>query len=137
MTETLSTMIAAARSEAREIQPSEAREALDSGALQLIVDVRESHEFRERRLPDAVNIPRGVLEISADPASPAADPALNAARSERILVYCTKGPGARSLLAAQTLSSMAYGKVEVLGGGLIAWDEAGLAIEGDPAQAAT
>lgn len=36
------------------------------------------------------------------------------------------GPGARSLLAAQTLASMGYERVEVLGRGLVAWDAAGL-----------
>ncbi len=46
-------------------------------------------------------------------------------------MYCTKGPGARSLLAAQTLASMGYENVDVLGGGLIAWAEAGLPVEGD------
>jgi rhodanese-related sulfurtransferase len=65
-----------------------------------------------------------------------ADPALSADRSARILVYCTKGPGARSLLSAQTLSSMGYENVEVLSGGLMAWAQAGLPLEGD-AQRAT
>ncbi len=46
-------------------------------------------------------------------------------------MYCTKGPGARSLLAAQTLKSMGYERVEVLGGGLVAWTEAGLPVEGE------
>jgi rhodanese-related sulfurtransferase len=44
-------------------------------------------------------------------------------------VYCTKGPGARSLLAAQTLKGMGYENVEVLEGGLTAWAEAGLPVE--------
>ena len=135
MTETLASMIATARGTAREVPPAEARDALDRGAVHLVVDVREPQEFRDGHVPDAVNIPRGLLEIRADPASPAPDPVLSAGRSERILVYCTKGPGARSLLAAQTLASMGYEDVEVLGGGLIAWDEAGLPIERDPAPA--
>jgi rhodanese-related sulfurtransferase len=131
MTETLVSMIGAARDGATEVPPSAAREALDSGAVRLVVDVREPGEFRRGRLPQAVNIPRGVLELRADPASPSADPALNSERSERLLVYCTKGPGARSLLAAQTLKSMGYERVEVLDGGLIAWEEAGLPVEGE------
>jgi len=56
-----------------------------------------------------------LASMIADPASPSADPALGAERSQRILVYCTKGPGARSLLAAQTLKGMGYEGVEVLG----------------------
>jgi rhodanese-related sulfurtransferase len=131
MTLTLAQMIATARSQAREILPAEACEALNSAQLDLVLDVRERDEYREGHVPDAVNIPRGLVEIRADPSSPARDSALSADRSARILVYCTKGPGARSLLAAQTLASMGYEHVEVLGGGLVAWAEAGLPVERD------
>jgi rhodanese-related sulfurtransferase len=131
LTETLSSLIQAARGSATEVPPTEASEALSSGEVHLVVDVREPQEFRDGHLPDAVNIPRGLLEMRADPASPVADPALSADPSGRILVYCTKGPGARSLLAAQTLAGMGYGNVEVLGGGLNAWREEGLPVEGD------
>ena len=131
---TLAQMVADARSQAREISPTEASEAQDRAELALIVDVREPPEYRERHIPDSVNIPRGLLELRADPASPVADASLSADRSGRILVYCTKGPGARSLLAAQTLASMGYDNVEVLGGGLVGWTEAGLPTEsvGEP-----
>lgn len=126
---TLREMIAGARSEAREISPIQAAQAANDAQLDLIVDVREPAEYGEGHLPRAINIPRGVLELRADPASPAADPTLSADRAARILVYCTKGPGARSLLAAQTLKDMGYGRVEVLGGGLIGWAEAGLPVD--------
>lgn len=131
MSTTLAEMVAAARSAAVEISPAEAAEAENRSELALIVDVREPGEYQERHVPRAINIPRGVLELRADLASPVADAALSANRSARILVYCTKGPGARSLLAAQTLSSMGYERVEVLGGGLNAWTEAGLPVEGE------
>jgi len=129
MSESLASMIAAARSVASEVPPDAAREALDSGAVKLVLDVREPEEFREAHVPDAVNIPRGLLEIRADPASPAADPSLSAERSARVLVYCTKGPGARSLFAARTLMDMGYENVDVLAGGMNAWAEAGLPVE--------
>jgi rhodanese-related sulfurtransferase len=137
MVVSLAQMVAAARSEAREISPADAAEADNHAELDLIVDVREPAEYRESHVPRAINVPRGLLELRADPASPAADAALSADRSARILVYCTKGPGARSLLAAQTLRSMGYERVEVLGGGLMAWAEAGLPVEGEaePARA--
>ena len=131
MTQTLAEMVAAARSEAQEISPAQAADAANHAQLGLIVDVREPAEFKEGHVPHAVNIPRGLLEIRADPASPSADAALSADRSARILVYCTKGPGARSLLAAQTLRSMGYEHVEVLGGGLMAWAEAGLPVDAE------
>jgi rhodanese-related sulfurtransferase len=136
MSRTLAEMVANARAEAREISPAQAAEADNHSELSLIVDVREPGEYKDSHVPRAINIPRGLLEIRADPASPSAHAALSADQSGRILVYCTMAPGARSLLAAQTLSSMGYEDVEVLSGGLNAWVEAGLPIEGE-AQLAT
>jgi rhodanese-related sulfurtransferase len=127
---TLKEMVATARSQAHAIPPDRAAEASARSELALIVDVREPGEYQECHLPKAVNVPRGLLELRADPASPGADPALSGDLSARILVYCTRGPGARSLLAAQTLTSMGYGNVEVLEGGLMAWSQAGLPVEG-------
>jgi rhodanese-related sulfurtransferase len=131
MSVTLAQMVAAARSQAREISPAEAAQANNDGQLGLIVDVREPREYGEGHVPDSINIPRGLLELNADPASPVTNPALSSDLSARVLVYCTKGPGARSLLAAQTLASMGYEHVEVLAGGLVAWAEAGLPVEGE------
>ena len=129
MATTLMNMIAAARSTATEVAPAEAAGALNRGELHLVIDVREPGEFNEQHIPDAVNLPRGLLELRADPSSPVADSTLSEGRSERILVYCAKGPGARSLFAAQTLASMGYERVEVLDGGLVGWNEAGLPVE--------
>jgi rhodanese-related sulfurtransferase len=129
MARTLVEMISSARAAVRELAPVEACKALDREEIALVVDVREPGEYREGHLPEAVNVPRGLLELRADPSSPVADAALCAARSGRILVYCTKGPGARSLLAAQTLASMGYTGAEVLVGGLNAWAESGLPVE--------
>jgi rhodanese-related sulfurtransferase len=128
---TLAQMVAAARSQAREITPAEAAQAHNDGELGLIVDVREPGEYADAHVPAAVNIPRGLLELRADPASPVADQALSADRAARILVYCTKGPGARSLFAARTLADMGYERIEVLGGGLVAWAEAGLPVDSE------
>jgi rhodanese-related sulfurtransferase len=128
---TLAQMIGVARSEVTEVSATEACKALNDGDIELILDVREPDEYRDGHLPEALNIPRGLLEIRADTASPVADPALSANVSGRVLVYCTKNPGARSLLAAQTLAQMGYEDVEVLGGGLVAWAESGLPVESE------
>jgi rhodanese-related sulfurtransferase len=137
MSRTLADMMAAARAAVPELSPAQAAEADNNSELALIVDVREPSEFDESHVPGAVNIPRGLLEIRADPVSPSADPALSRDQAARILVYCTKSPGARSMLAAHTLRTMGYENVEVLGGGLDAWAEAGLPLvgEGQPATA--
>ena len=129
MPTTLAQMVAAARAEANEVSPAQAAQAHNRGDVDLIVDVREPHEYQEGHMPGAVNIPRGLLEVRADPASPAYDARLSSDPSARVLIYCTKGPGARSLLASQTLTSMGYDSVTVLGGGLLGWAEAGLPVE--------
>ena len=132
MTVTLAQMVSAARAEVSELPLADARERLDQAAFSMVLDVREPGEYADGHIPDAINVPRGLLEIRADPASPAHDQHLIADRSAPILVYCTKGPGARSLLAAQTLTNMGYERVDVLDGGLIAWAEAGLPVERAP-----
>ena len=58
-------------------------------------------------------------------------PATSTDRSATIIVYCARGPGARSLFVAQTLTSMGCEHVEVLGGGLVDWAEPGLRVAGE------
>lgn len=130
MARTLFEMVAEARADAQEISPADARAAVDAGEFALVVDVREPGEFAELHVSGAACIPRGVLELRADPSSPSADAALAASQASRVLVYCTKAPGARSLFAAQTLTAMGFEHVEVLAGGLNAWSEAGLPVDG-------
>ena len=129
MSETLGSMIAAARGCVSEVPPAEASEAQQRKEVHLIVDVRERHEFDGAHVRGSVNIPRGMLELRADAAAPSADASLTAARSKRVILYCTKNPSARSLLAAHTLQNMGYESVQVLGGGLDAWSAAGLPVE--------
>jgi rhodanese-related sulfurtransferase len=137
MSLTLAQMVATALSQMSEASPAQAAQAHNDGELDLILDVREPSEYDESHVPEAVNIPRGLLELRADPASPVTDPRLSTDQAARILVYCAKGPGARSVLAAQTLTSMGYERVEVLGGGLVAWTQAGLPTEGVTTAAAS
>ena len=133
MTTTLAEMMAEARAAVQEILPVDAGTTLDGGGFSLVVDVREPGEYAELHVSGATCIPRGLLELRADPTSPAADAALAGSRSERVLLYCTKAPGARSLLAGKTLKAMGFEHVEVLAGGLAAWSDAGLPVEGDAA----
>jgi rhodanese-related sulfurtransferase len=112
------------------VPPADAYDAQRRDEVHLIIDVREPQEFADAHVRGSVNIPRGLLELRADAAAPSADATLSAGISKRIILYCTKSPGARSLLAAHTLKNMGYESVEVLGGGLNAWGEAGLPVEG-------
>ncbi|GAB2817019.1 rhodanese-like domain-containing protein [Lentzea nigeriaca] len=126
---TLHSMIADARATVPGLDPVAAKRDIDAGRIALVLDVREPEESARGRIPGAVTIPRGWLELRADPASPAADPVLTACRDRTILVYCRQAPGVRSLLGAQTLRQLGYSGAAVLDGGLAAWAEAGLPVE--------
>lgn len=126
---TLTSMIADARAAVPGLDPVAAKEGIDTGRIALVLDVREPEESARGRIPGAVTIPRGWLELRADPASPVADTVLTACRDRAILVYCRQAPGVRSLLGAQTLRQLGYSGAMVLDGGLAAWAEAGLPVE--------
>lgn len=122
-------MIQKARKRVRAMPPEEVRDALEGREIDLIVDVRESEEYARGHVPGAVHLPRGWLEIHADPDSPLANSGLTEDRDARIVAYCWQAPGARQLLSAATLKEMGYTNVMVMEGGLKEWKEQGLPIE--------
>ncbi len=102
------------RSQLREVDAATLAAAPGAGAL--VLDVRESDEYAQGALPDAVWIPRGFLEARiAKHAPDLAAP---------IVVYCASGN--RSLLAARSLAELGYTNVRSLAGGFTAWKRAGL-----------
>ena len=124
-------MVEGAKGQVAAVSPLELKERIDRGEVDLIVDVREGDEYRAGHLPDAINVPRGVLELNADPSLPATNPALSANPEGRVVVYCTKAPGFRSLTAAGTLGRMGYSNVVAMPEGLDGWSGAGLPTERD------
>lgn len=117
----LKDMVAKALETVEGISARSVRDGLDSGEVDIVIDVREPNEWNAGHIPGAINVPRGMLELRADPESPAADPALSTNRDARVIVYCLKAPGARSLLAAQTLATMGYSNVAAMRGGFEEW----------------
>jgi rhodanese-related sulfurtransferase len=134
MATSLMEMLQEARKNVRELAVQEAAKNL-AGRDVLLVDVREASEFDRGHIPGAVNIPRGILEIKADPGSPGADPELVGQRDASVLLYCLRAPSARSILAAQTLLAMGYSNVAALEGGLLSWRDQGLPVESASAKA--
>jgi len=92
------------------------------GGSVLLLDVREPGEFQTGYLPGALNIPRGVLEVKADPDMPPHEARLTD-RKQKIVVYCASG--GRSLLAAVTLQEMGFANVRSMTGGFVAWQQEG------------
>ncbi len=126
MSTTVEALVAAARSRIRELAPADY--AAWRGRDHVLIDVREPGEFAQSRLPDAVNLPRGVLEfrIHAHPAM-ACVASESLARQRRTLVlYCLTG--GRSALAADSLGALGFTDVHSLAGGVEAWRNAGFPV---------
>ena len=114
-------MIAAARTNIENIDPTAAAAELDAGEA-VLVDLREAAELEASgTIPGAVHVPRGMLEFHADPASPYHLDALDPER--RTILYCASG--GRSALAADTLQRMGYRNVAHVDGGYKAWQAHG------------
>jgi rhodanese-related sulfurtransferase len=101
----------------REVSPHEAHQQQASGAV--LIDVRESEEFRKGHAAGATHLSRGILELKIEQAVP--NPATP------IVCYC--GGGSRSALAADSLQKMGYTNVASLESGFKGWKNAGLPTE--------
>lgn len=110
------TWLAEVRRGVREISPADLASARD---VAVVIDVREADELAGGRIPGALAIPRGVLELRIEKAAPD--------RAAPIVLTC--GSGARSALAARTLAELGYTDVRSLAGGFTAWKRAGLPVE--------
>ena len=124
MTMTAADLVAAAKSEIREIAPIDYRKIGDC----VLIDVREPTEFATDRIDGAINIPRGVLEfqVDADPAvANVSDPALSH-KDQTIVLYCRTG--GRAALAAQSLQRLGFRDVCSIAGGIAGWTDAGLPV---------
>lgn len=111
-------LLARTKAEIREISIDDVRQMLEAGQRIRLIDVRESDEYAAGRLPGALSIPRGYLELRVED---------RVARDEELVLYC--GGGTRSALAAKTLQDMGYGRVLSMAGGFRRWQDAGFPIE--------
>jgi sulfur-carrier protein adenylyltransferase/sulfurtransferase len=101
----------------REVTVDDVARLLNNGGAKLI-DVRESDEFAQGRLPGAVSVPRGFLELRIEQ---------KAQREEPLVVYCAGG--VRSAFAAKTLQEMGYRDVSSMIGGYARWTDSGKPVE--------
>ena len=114
-------MIAEAKGRVENLSAERAAAEIGEGGATPL-DVREDDErFLEGAIPGSVHVPRGMLELSADPASPLYRQELDPRR--RVIVYCSSG--SRSALAADTLRRMGYENVAHIDGGMMAWKRGG------------
>jgi molybdopterin/thiamine biosynthesis adenylyltransferase/rhodanese-related sulfurtransferase len=112
-------LLAELRASIPEKSPEEVSESLSNGADVIVVDVRESDEFRAGHLPGAIHLPRGFLEMQAAKKVPQ--------RDAPIITYCAGG--IRSLFAASTLRTLGYSNVTSMKGGFQRWKQNGHSID--------
>ncbi|MFA5984540.1 MAG: rhodanese-like domain-containing protein [Methylococcaceae bacterium] len=108
-------LVAQARQQIKEIDIAQSLAKLDGT---LILDVREPAEFSSGHLPNAINIPRGVLEFKISD-----HPNFKNKHNDEIIVYCQSGN--RSALATVALNQMGYSNALSMIGGFQAWLQAG------------
>jgi rhodanese-related sulfurtransferase len=114
-------LVAAARGRIENLGDEELAAELELEEL-VLVDLREQGEREQSgAIPNAVHIPRGLLEFCADPALPAHRAELDP--DKRIVFYCAVG--GRSALAAAALRDMGFQHVAHLDGGFERWRQAG------------
>lgn len=87
----------------------------------LILDVREPAEYAAGCLPNAINIPRGVLEFKMT-----AHPVFHDKQASKIVVYCLTG--GRSALATEALNKIGYEGAVSMSGGFSQWSEKALEV---------
>ena len=108
-----------AKKTVKEISVADAKAAIDSGKVAVILDCRTAKEFKKGHLPKAINIQRGLLEFKVTKKIPN--------KSASIICYCKSG--GRSCLSTCTLGEMGYTNVKSVAGGWTAWVKAGYPIE--------
>lgn len=106
----------AAKSLIREVSATEAAERQRNGAV--LIDVRESEEFANERIPNACHLGKGVIEMRIEAHVPDL--------GTEIICYC--GGGNRSALVVENLQRMGYTNAASMAGGFKAWKEAELPV---------
>ena len=116
MAKTFQELMADARKDVPEVSAQQVNELLkNNGKSPVVIDVRESDEWRQGHLEGALPLPRGFLEIKVESAVPD--------KNTPVIAYCAGG--VRSLLAAKIMKEMGYQNVSSMAGGYAAWKNGG------------
>jgi sulfur-carrier protein adenylyltransferase/sulfurtransferase len=102
------------KAEIREVDTAQADELRHQPGV-VVLDVREPDEYEQGAIPEAVHIPRGMLESSIEGRVPSKDTPL--------VVHCAGGT--RSAFAAKTLHELGYTDVVSVAGGFNKWKDEG------------
>ncbi|PTB84777.1 sulfurtransferase [Pseudidiomarina aestuarii] len=117
---TAAELCAQAKANVEEVDVQALQQRIAEGAR--VIDVREPAEYAAGHIRQAVNMPRGVLEMQLHqhPAVAGYDDALQRMAAEPIYLICRSG--GRSALAAESLQRMGFKQVISVAGGMNAWE---------------
>jgi len=107
-------LLAQTKSQITEIDTAAAATRIDAGGV-IVLDVRESDEYDQGAIPNALHIPRGQMESQIE--NKIVD------KSTPVVVYCAGGT--RSAFAAKTLNDLGYSDVSSVVGGFGKWKDEG------------
>jgi rhodanese-related sulfurtransferase len=85
----------------------------------IFLDVREPKEYKAGHVPNAINIPRGLIEFKVTSKIPD--------KAAQIIIYCKSG--GRACLTAFNLTRMGYTNIKNIDGGWQAWSRKGYPVE--------
>jgi rhodanese-related sulfurtransferase len=103
-------LVSKAQTGIAKVTVAELKEMIDHKNDYKIIDCREIEEFTVGHIPEAVNIPRGLLEFSNKLSN----------RRETIFIYSLTND--RSSLACRSLKLLKYNKVFLIDGGWQEWN---------------
>ena len=106
-------LVQEAKKTIKEVSCEEANEMIANGSIAL--DIREPAEYEAGHIPNAIHIPRGVMEFQITDHPSFQD------RDASIVIYCRSG--GRSALAVKSLESLGYTNTCSMAGGYTAWAE--------------
>ena len=130
MARTFMQMAAEAQAAVPAVSPDETQRWLQEDPRTLIVDVRDAADIAAGgRIPGALAVSAGMLPVRADQELPEDwREAQLQDRDRPIITHCVLGPVGS--MSAKTLKDMGFTNVSYLEGGIEAWKQAGLPVEG-------
>ena len=118
---TFDQLVAETATQINELMPWDLAEKIENREDILLVDVRQAEEYNTMHIPNAVNIPRGILEAASEQGYDETHPQLSIARNQQVIVVCRSGK--RSCLGAHTLQLLGFVNVASLKTGLRGWND--------------
>ena len=120
-----SELVESIRPQVQEVDIQELKAIIEENPQAIVIDIREAAETNAGSIPNALLIPRGILEmqISSHTSITERFATLELLSEQPIYLLCRSG--ARTILSAFSLQQMGFKDVYSVAGGFLAWQAAG------------